>query len=140
MNMSNSPGEGGCSEEDESLGGTTNEDDEYHEDGLPDLVLENLPPSSGAGARHQQQQQQQQRFSESSQNSGSLGSLDLLTLVGSQGRLNLGSGGCSTSDLLLASNEDHYNEAEYAPNGANEEILTEVSNKGVFKVSYVDHR
>lgn len=131
-----SPGGGGCSEEEGSdLGGATNEDDEYHEDGLPDLVLENLPrPSPGASG------DQQRRYSESSQNSGSLGSLDLLTLVGSQGRLNLGSGGCSTSDLLLAASEDHYNEAEYAPNGANEEILTEVSNKGVFKVSYVDHR
>lgn len=100
---------------------SADEDQEYHEDSLPDLVLDAFPHHG---------------YAQSRPNSVSLSSsLDLLTLTG---------GGPSRledrcSDFLSTS--EGWNESEYSSSGANEEVTTEVSTKsGVFKITYVDHR
>eukprot|EP00094_Tigriopus_californicus_P006100 TCALIF_05874-PA protein Name:"Protein of unknown function" AED:0.29 eAED:0.29 QI:0/-1/0/1/-1/1/1/0/299 len=97
------------------------EEQEYHEDSLPDLVLDAFPHHG---------------YPQSRPNSISLSSsLDLLTLAG---------GGPSRledrcSDFLSTS--EGWNESEYSSSGANEEVTTEVSTQsGVFKITYVDHR
>ena len=95
------------------------DEDEYHEDSLPDLVI-------GGPATGLQTAASRLARLDSSSSQRSTDSLDLLTLVGSPAP-------------AAAANDDDWNESEYMRTG--EEITTEVSESAgnVFKVTYMDH-
>lgn len=96
------------------------EDDEYHEDSLPDLVLDSFPNSHGAKAAKIAHGERRESLSPVASSS----SLDLLTLAAAETP-------CEAGD------EGEWNESDYLPAS---EVTTEISSRsGDLKISYVDH-
>lgn len=97
---------------------SASEDDEYHEDSLPDLVLDSFTKGSHLGPAKVSGERR-----ESLSPVASSSSLDLLTLTAAE-----------TNEVA---DESAWNESDYLPAT---EVTTEISSRsGDLKISYVDH-